>query len=163
MQPQGSATLTGSMSQQGQVTELGEVAWKPSKNAYQQNFKNIDCKPETVEIHSASGASVIAAVTGSGNACTAPDTISVFSAIYFVEQQQLWVRATSDAPAGTADISAEVLVNGQPQTLGSVGWKADKGYYQQLFRNVTQVPEMLILRTSSGSEINSGIDVQQSR
>ncbi|MEE9493196.1 MAG: ELWxxDGT repeat protein [Gammaproteobacteria bacterium] len=100
-----------------------------------------------------------------GEAGTPPpagnDVVTLKNAIYFTGSKKLWIRAQSDAsPAGSAIIKASVIVNGVEQDLGTIGWKADKGFYQQVFFDIATVPSSITLSSDQGGSVSGGVQVK---
>ncbi|WP_345424451.1 SdrD B-like domain-containing protein [Halioxenophilus aromaticivorans] len=89
------------------------------------------------------------------------DNLSVVNAIYFSASKRLWVRAESDTqPVGSASITASVTINGATSSLGAVGWKADKGFYQNNFRDVDQLPSLVTLASDKGGLVRVAVEVR---
>ncbi|MEE9492661.1 MAG: SdrD B-like domain-containing protein [Gammaproteobacteria bacterium] len=88
------------------------------------------------------------------------DTIAISKAIYFTNTNRLWIRASSTAlPAGSANLTAIIVINGIETEIGSVGWKAFKPAYQQLFRNIAQ-PDSMILRSGQGAMVTGAVEIR---
>ena len=89
------------------------------------------------------------------------DTLTIVKAIYFSAENKLWVRASSDAePQGSAYLSASVEANGVTTDLGQVDWKADKGFYQTNFRDLSQVSSTITVMSDLGGEVTANVEVR---
>ncbi|MEE9493212.1 MAG: SdrD B-like domain-containing protein [Gammaproteobacteria bacterium] len=102
-----------------------------------------------------------------GEAGTPPpvgnDVVTLKNAIYFTGTKKLWIRATSDAsPAGAATITARITVDGVERAgaLGKIGWKAGKGFYQQVFFDIVSAPSSITLSSDQGGTVSGSIQVR---
>ena len=101
-----------------------------------------------------------------GEAGTPPpvsnDIVTLKHAIYFSGAKKLWIRASSDAsPAGSANITATITdANGIEQSLGKIGWKSSKGFYQQVFLNMATAPSSITLSSDQGGSVSGGIQIR---
>ncbi|MEE9494727.1 MAG: SdrD B-like domain-containing protein [Gammaproteobacteria bacterium] len=88
------------------------------------------------------------------------DALTLVKAIYFSANKKLWIRAQSDRPAGTAGITASMIVNGSEHSVGTIGWKANKGFYQQVFFNIANTPTAITLTSDQGGTITGTVEVR---
>ncbi|MEE9491834.1 MAG: Calx-beta domain-containing protein [Gammaproteobacteria bacterium] len=89
------------------------------------------------------------------------DQLNVSRAVYFTADKQLWVRVTSDAqPAGSANITVKSVTNGVTKTLGTLNWRAGKGFYQKTFKNVNVKPNKIKLSSSKGGSATATVSQQ---
>ncbi|MEE9494228.1 MAG: SdrD B-like domain-containing protein [Gammaproteobacteria bacterium] len=99
--------------------------------------------------------------TGEADTPPVADTITLKNAIYFSATKKLWIRAQSDAnPAGSANITATVKINGVETALGRIGWKVNKGFYQQVFFDIDTAPDEITLSSDQGGTVTSAIEVR---
>lgn len=89
------------------------------------------------------------------------DTLTVEAAIFFTSDNTIWVKVESDAlPTGSSVITATAVTNGVERNLGQVHWRANKNAYQTKFRNLPQVPEMIIVESDLGGIATAVVEVQ---
>lgn len=86
----------------------------------------------------------------------AANAVTLVKAIYFSANNKLWIRASSSAAQGSAKITASLL-NGD---LGQVGWKAGKGFYQQVFRKITNPGNQVTLINANGDSVSGPIEIR---
>jgi len=87
--------------------------------------------------------------------------LSVVQAIYFAADNSVWIKADSTAtPSGSSVITAALVTNGTRKTLGQVSWKSGKNAYQQLFSNVNQAPDTVVLNDTSGGSASAVVRVE---
>ncbi|BFM06373.1 SdrD B-like domain-containing protein [Halioxenophilus aromaticivorans] len=161
--PEGSSNITAIAVLQGHEVVLGNVGWKANKGAYQQNFSGISCKPDSLILISDSGAQTTGPVSGGGGSqnCGSTETLEITNAIYFTSTNRLWIKASSDAtPDGSSMISATVVSNGVESNLGTVGWKSNRSAYQQVFRNINQIPQSVVIKSDSGATATSSVRIR---
>ena len=90
-----------------------------------------------------------------------PQSLSLENAIYFQQDQKQWIRAGSDAtPQGSAVIEATLVYGNTEVPLGQIGWKPDLGHYQQVFKDISQTPDSVILTDNEGESVTGTITIK---
>lgn len=166
LEPLSSAILTVWAITGREETELGILNWNDTKQAYQKTFNRLLSVPNCIKVVSSAGGEDLFPVEGSGfcdidGGNGGGNAISVLRAIYFQNDQKLWIRASSDVtPIGSDQIHATSESGSFVNNLGQIGWKDGVGYYQQVFSGITSAPDTITITNLTGDESSAPVVIQ---